>query len=149
MVENLVDLVKSFQTSIYYLLNTVYCLLFTLYLQILALVQPRTSLSKCANNSPEIRMEVKKNIGFRSLHRIAKGTNYLADNEGEAHRENHPDDNEVLAKIVHYLVIDRDHSADRCDERNESARDPGSRVASAPSRYNILDLLQPYFGQYM
>ena len=41
---NLVDLAKSFQTSI--------------YLQNLVSIQPRTSLSKLANNAPKIRIKL-------------------------------------------------------------------------------------------
>ena len=46
---HLVDLVKSFQTNI--------------YLQNLALIQPRTGLSKFTNNQPKVRKNVRKNIG--------------------------------------------------------------------------------------
>ena len=45
---NLVDLVKSFQTNIYF--------------QNLASIQPRTGLSKFAKNKPKVRKEVGKNI---------------------------------------------------------------------------------------
>ena len=45
---NIVDLVKSFQTSIYF--------------QNLASIQPRTGLSKFAKNKPKVRKEVGKNI---------------------------------------------------------------------------------------
>ena len=45
---NLVDLVKSFQTSI--------------YLQNLASIQPRTGLSKFAKRQPKVRTKVRKNI---------------------------------------------------------------------------------------
>ena len=46
---NLVDLVKSFQTSI--------------YLQKSASIQPRTGLSKFAKNWPKVRKTVRTNIG--------------------------------------------------------------------------------------
>ena len=46
---NLVDLVKSFQASI--------------YLQISASIQPRMSLSKFAKCLPKVRIRVRKNIG--------------------------------------------------------------------------------------
>ena len=46
---NLVDLVKSFQTSI--------------YLQNSASTQPRASLSKFAKNEQKVRITVRKNIG--------------------------------------------------------------------------------------
>ena len=50
---NLVDLVKGFPT--------------TIYLQRFVSIQPRTSLSKFAKNSPKVRIEVRKNIGEVSL----------------------------------------------------------------------------------
>ena len=46
---NLVDIAKSFPTSI--------------YLRNSASIQPRTSLSKFAKNYPKVRIEVRKNIG--------------------------------------------------------------------------------------
>ena len=46
---NLVDLVKSFQTSV--------------YLQKSVLKEPRTGLSKSANNEPNVRNKVRTNIG--------------------------------------------------------------------------------------
>ena len=49
---NLVDLVRSFQTSI--------------YLQNVASMQPRTGLSKLVKNEPEVRKEVRKNLGMAS-----------------------------------------------------------------------------------
>ena len=45
---NRVDLVKSFQTSIY----------FSVYLQNLASIQPRTCLSKFAKHQPKVRKQV-------------------------------------------------------------------------------------------
>ena len=51
---NLVDLVKNFQTSIYYLLANS------------ASIQPRTSFSKFAKNYPKVRIKVRKNIGVNT-----------------------------------------------------------------------------------
>ena len=48
---NLVDLVKSFPTNI--------------YLQNLASIPPRTSLSKFAKKKPNVSIKVRKNIGGR------------------------------------------------------------------------------------
>ena len=60
---NLVDLVKSFQTSI--------------YSQNSASIQPRTSLSKFAKNYPKVRIEVRKNIGIWGVTRFASGISLL------------------------------------------------------------------------
>ena len=51
---NLVDLVKSFQTSIQYLV------LFSIYLHILTSTQPRMGLSKFAKNSPNVGKHLEK-----------------------------------------------------------------------------------------
>ena len=58
MSVNVVDLVKSFETSI--------------YLQKLASTQPRTSLSKFAKNYRNVRKKVRKIIGLGAKRFVRK-----------------------------------------------------------------------------
>ena len=50
---------------------------FTIYLQTLASIQPRTSLSKFATNYPEVRIKNRKNIGIWGVTRFASGISLL------------------------------------------------------------------------
>ena len=54
---NIVDLVESFLTSIYYLVTIFFS---TIYLQKSASVQPRTGLSKFAKNYPKVRKKLEQ-----------------------------------------------------------------------------------------